>query len=289
MYQFFGRFDRKDFLRKRFRQLANERSVSGEVFVDIPSGPGGLSSILKETGFDVRPFDLLPKMFNVEGLECRFADLTAGVPMEDESADYLICEEGIEHISDQLKLLREFNRVLKKGGTLFITTPNISCIRSKTSRFLNEHQYFRRLPLSKFDAVHYSEDAQTTYYGHLFLISLQKLHTLSIISGFKVKKVHSNKINWPSVVLGFTWPLIFLSNLESAVSEAFHKRKLGFRNTFKVYWEKAIMNISPSVLFCKHLIVELEKVESPEESIEKMFQKHETDIQHLFRKASENQ
>ncbi|MGB0887585.1 MAG: class I SAM-dependent methyltransferase [Vicingaceae bacterium] len=38
--------------------------------------------------------------------------------VKDASSDYLICQEGIEHFSDQLASFKEFNRVLKKGGRL---------------------------------------------------------------------------------------------------------------------------------------------------------------------------
>ncbi len=43
-----------------------------------------------------------------------------------ESIDYIICQEGIEHIPNQLKVLEEFNRVLKKDGVLLITLKQIA-------------------------------------------------------------------------------------------------------------------------------------------------------------------
>ena len=68
-----------------------------------------------------------------------------GLPVEDAFADYLICQEGIEHFSDQLASFKEFNRVLKKGGGLIVTTPNYSSLRAKMSYFLSESERFNSI------------------------------------------------------------------------------------------------------------------------------------------------
>ncbi len=44
--------------------------------------------------------------------------------IESNSLDYVISRDNIEHYVDFLKALKEWNRVLKKGGKLGITTPN---------------------------------------------------------------------------------------------------------------------------------------------------------------------
>ncbi len=283
--QWFGHFDRKAFLKKRLIELNDGKPATGKVFIDIPAGPGGFSRILKELGFDVRPFDFLPEIFNVEGLKCEYSNMEESIAIGDESADFLICEEGIEHVSDQMKLLAEFNRVLKPGGRLFITTPNISSLRSKLGLFLNEHMYLRRLPLSDLDTVHYCNETQTTYFGHLFLLSPQRMHTMARVNGFGLVRFHANKVNWPSVLLGILWPLLFLSNLEAALSESYRKRKLGFSRAFGVYWGKARINISPAILFSKHTIAEFVKEELPSQRIAKLHQKHATDVNRLIEEA----
>lgn len=49
------------------------------------------------------------------------------IPAEDETFDYVLCCEVIEHMEiDPMFMLAEVNRVLKPGGMLIVTTPNIA-------------------------------------------------------------------------------------------------------------------------------------------------------------------
>ena len=45
------------------------------------------------------------------------------IPYDSALFDLIICTEVLEHCEDSEKLISEMYRVLKKGGTLFITTP----------------------------------------------------------------------------------------------------------------------------------------------------------------------
>ncbi len=52
---------------------------------------------------------------------------TTPLPAEDESFDYILCSEVIEHMEqDPMFMMSELNRVLKLGGMLILTTPNIA-------------------------------------------------------------------------------------------------------------------------------------------------------------------
>ena len=51
--------------------------------------------------------------------------LTARLPFEDASADVVLAGEIIEHIVDTEAFLREIRRVLRPGGALVLSTPNI--------------------------------------------------------------------------------------------------------------------------------------------------------------------
>mgnify|MGYP000610224747 CR=1 FL=1 len=42
----------------------------------------------------------------------------------DNTFDYIVCSEVLEHVPERNKMLAEFARVLKPGGILIITTPN---------------------------------------------------------------------------------------------------------------------------------------------------------------------
>src|SRR5450755_235815 len=100
--------------------------LKGKIVLDMPAGNGVTSEILMELGSKVEAFDLFPEYFLVKGIECKKADINQGLPLPDNYADYVICQEGIEHFSDQLKAFTEYGRVLKMGGKLIVTTPSYS-------------------------------------------------------------------------------------------------------------------------------------------------------------------
>lgn len=55
------------------------------------------------------------------------ADIRKKLPFSDKSFDFIICSEVIEHIvkKDGEKLLSEINRLIKPGGRVIVTTPNV--------------------------------------------------------------------------------------------------------------------------------------------------------------------
>ncbi len=64
--------------------------------------------------------------------DARACDLnTDNIPWEENTFDTVICTEIIEHVFDTDRLLIEINRVLKPGGNLIISTPNLSSILNK--------------------------------------------------------------------------------------------------------------------------------------------------------------
>jgi len=109
--------------------------LSEKVILDIPCGDGRSSYEFFKKGSEIKAFDLFPQFMKLMEIEAKYADLTEILPIEDSSVDYIICQEGIEHVPNQLKVLEEFNRVLKKDGILLITTPNYSHFRARLSRF----------------------------------------------------------------------------------------------------------------------------------------------------------
>jgi SAM-dependent methyltransferase len=158
--------------------------------------------------------DLFPEYFEIEGIECHRANIQEGLPNKSKTADALICQEGIEHFSNQFGALKEFNRVLKQNGILLITTPNYSNIRSKISYLLSESERFNStMPPNELDNIWMSKQEITNeiYFGHIFLIGIQKLRVLAKLSGFKIKKFHFTRVKSTSLILfPFFYPFIKL-------------------------------------------------------------------------------
>ncbi|MCG7848457.1 MAG: class I SAM-dependent methyltransferase, partial [ANME-2 cluster archaeon] len=98
--------------------------------LDAPAGEGALCKKLKNKEFDVYACDIDPSQFKLKDIECMKVDLNEPLPLpyQSSSFDYITCVEGLEHIENPWNVIREFSRVLKKGGKLIITTPNVASL-----------------------------------------------------------------------------------------------------------------------------------------------------------------
>ena len=243
--------------------LKNKERFTNKTFIDFPTGNGITSRLLKEIGATPLPFDLFPEYFKIDGLKCERANIAEGIPVENSSTDYVICQEGIEHFSDQLGAFKEFNRVTRKGGGLLMTTPNYSNLRAKMSYFLSESERFNSIIApNELDSVWMSEQNITNevYYGHIFLIGILKLRCFGKLSGFKIKHIEPTKVKSTSVIfLILFYPFILISNWIT------YKKSLKNDNNFKdsikkeVYKEIFQLSISPKMLVQSHIFVEFEK------------------------------
>jgi SAM-dependent methyltransferase len=241
--------------------LNNKDKLKDKIVIDIPAGVGEASETLQSVGAKVHPFDLFPNFFKIEGLECKKANLLGKIPVDDSYADFVLCQEGIEHCSDQLKVLREFNQILKQNGTLIITTPNYSNLQSKISYLFSESEYFNKLmPPNEADSIWMSDQSvlNEVYFGHVFLIGIQKLRFLAKIAGFEIKKIHFVKARNTSLfLLPIFYPFILLVSLITYLKRI--KKDAGVLKNGKSMVYKEKLNINPKLLIDHHLFVEFRK------------------------------
>lgn len=250
----------KFYVKKYLDSLRNE--LQDKIVLDIPAGNGVTTEILLEIGAKVEPFDLFPEYFMLKNIECKRADIVDKIPVADNYADMLICQEGIEHFSDQLKVFKEFNRVLKTNGKLLITTPSYSNLASKFSYLLFESETNKQMPPNEIDDIWMSDKAITSeiYHGHIFLIGLQKLRILAKLSGFKIKEIKYIRLSKGSLILfPFYYPLILISSyLRYFINLGKHK-EIPKSYKIDVYKEQLKININPKNLLNKHTFMIFEK------------------------------
>lgn len=256
------------YVERRLREL----KPAGKLAVDVPAGCGKTSALLLELGARVQPLDLFPEGFDVPGLECKPADLGAELPLEPEKADLLVCQEGIEHLPDHLRALREFNRALKPGGRLLLTTPNVSHLRARLSHLLNQSDLYSRLPPTEVDSIWLCDlHGPEIYFGHVFLVGLQQLRVLGRIAGLRVERVHATRLSWGSVLLGFLYPLIVASNLYAYWRSLRHAKNVDETWKRDVYRETLRLNLDPRSLFGKFLFVEFVKERESSETAQHFY------------------
>lgn len=246
----------KKYLELRKKELINK------IIIDVPAGNGATTELLLNYGAKVEPFDLFPEYFMLKNIECKQANILDKVPVADNYADMLICQEGIEHFSDQLKVIKEFNRVIKKNGELIITTPSYSNLAAKYSYLLFESETAKQMPPNEINDIWMSDKTLTNeiYHGHIFLIGLQKLRVLAKLSGFKIKEIKYVRLSKGSLLLfPFFYPIIFLSSYLRYFINLNKNKKVSKSIKTAVYKEQLKINISSSNLLSKHIFIIFEK------------------------------
>jgi SAM-dependent methyltransferase len=238
------------------------KELIGKKVLDIPAGNGVTSEVLLELGSMVEAFDLFPEYFLLKSIPCKKADINEGIPVADNYADFIICQEGIEHFSDQLKMFSEFSRVLKIGGKLIITTPSISNLGAKLSYALFESEYYHKLmPPNEIDSVWFGDKInKKIYYGHIFLIGVQKMRVLGRVSGFKINEIKFMRLNKAALFLfPFQYPFIFLSSWYTYLRALKKNRHIDYEAKKKIYREQLKINLSAKVLLDRHSFIIFEK------------------------------
>lgn len=97
--------------------------------LDIGCAKGSFLQHLKELGWTCVGVDICAssvKAVKDKGMAALQSDVSEGLPFENGSFDCIFAGEVIEHLADTDFFLQECGRVLKDGGTLILTTPNLS-------------------------------------------------------------------------------------------------------------------------------------------------------------------
>ena len=110
-----------------FDAALSAHSSADAVMVDVGAGLGHFSDIGRCHGAMVVPVDIAPRL--VGRLHERFSMAIVAsatcLPFETGAVDIVASSECIEHTRDPRGAVREMLRVLRPGGLLFLTTPNL--------------------------------------------------------------------------------------------------------------------------------------------------------------------
>ena len=174
--------------------------------LDLPAGKGVNTGGIEAAGFEPVAADLFPEAAAAKTSRCVRADFNEPLPFENEAFAAVLCSEGIEHCPVQLQLIREFARVLKPGGTLVLTTPNVLNFRARLSYMLNGHSSFARSPITEVTQVWGQSEDSRIYVGHVYLVSYFALRFMLKLAGFDRISVASAKYSTSAALLSpFLW------------------------------------------------------------------------------------
>ncbi len=172
--------------------------------LDIPCGQGALAKRLERQGFEIFCGDYDSDNYRIQGGNFLRLDLNCNLPYKDKVFDCVTSVEGIEHIENPHLLIREVARILKGGGHLVITTPNIMNIKSRLYFLLRS--YFT-------DFKHFPQpgDQRELLGLHINPIPLGELSYILNRYGFQIKTISCNRfIKKYPLLMPFLKPLIYI-------------------------------------------------------------------------------
>lgn len=160
--------------------------------LEIGAFTGVVSTAMRAEGFDVTAQDM-PLFMNDATLRRHFAAIGAEViagdlrktplPAPDQEFDLIVCCEVIEHLNfNPLPLLRDFRRLLRRGGALYLATPNQANIVKRLAllRGRSIHDPIERLEWQLDPKATFSIGLHWREYTR------QEMHELLAICGFTV-------------------------------------------------------------------------------------------------------
>ena len=157
----------------------------GAHILEVGSVPGQFTAMLKLLGFDVHGVDLDPSrvadFWQKYALPIEKVDIEQqALPFADGTFDVAIFAEVLEHLRiNPLHALSEIRRVLKPGGRIILSTPNITPM--DRVNFLLGRSY-QGNPVKEFQKLE-----QIGHMGHIRLYSLDEIEGILKHVGFKVR------------------------------------------------------------------------------------------------------
>ena len=168
--------------------------------LDIPCGEGAFLARLIAVGYAPHGADI-QSILKISDVPFTSADMNRPLPFPDGAFDAVVCIEGIEHIERPFDFVRECHRILRPGGVLLVSTPNISALRSRWRWLLTGFHNKGKTPLDETDP---------NPWHHIGLRSFPDVRYLLHSNGFRIAVVTTNRVKAVSWLYLPLWPFAWL-------------------------------------------------------------------------------
>ncbi|MDD4910643.1 MAG: methyltransferase domain-containing protein [Candidatus Omnitrophica bacterium] len=236
---------KRNFLLEKFIEIF-KNEARGRV-LDIGCGSGDYAYHLQNVGFDVLAADMDGGRFRHKN-EVKFEkyNVTENLPFSDNDFDFVVLAEVIEHLENPYGVIKELHRVLRAGGKIILSTPNILNLKSR-ARFLAEGcwEYFREVPLE-----HSQNPRETIWNLHITPWRYHELEYLLHVGRFKIEGIYTSR--YEGLGLCFLVPLIAFQSYTKA-KRSQKKGDIDFARIHRIM-------LSKELLFGEHLIIKAVKV-----------------------------
>jgi len=148
----------------------------GQRVLDVGAGAGAFSQRLADLGYRVTALDVDPEKWIPADIPFMQLEIDAGIAASvQDTFDAVCCLEVIEHVENPWNLLREIYSVVRPGGYLLLSTPNITSFLSRGIFFLSGR-------------FHQFDDGDLSY-GHISPISSFELEYAARKCGWEVLEI----------------------------------------------------------------------------------------------------
>jgi ubiquinone/menaquinone biosynthesis C-methylase UbiE len=223
--------------------------ISGK-HLDIGSGTGNLIRRIRQE-YDVESLacDYTDTFMELNEIMVNVVDLNDGrLPYPDQYFDLVTFTEVAEHLENYRAVVREIYRILKPGGIVVITTPNVLNMKSRM-RFLSAGFW------SMFGPLHVGESSMESTGGHITPIPYPFLAHALMTAGFNMPDFTTDKIQFPSLY----WFALFYIPIRIIAFFTWNKERNKYK-TLDRYNEPIINQInSPKMLLGRSIIVSAQK------------------------------
>ncbi len=201
----------QEYIEKNLLQAIDETPLDrGAKIVDVSCGRGVILKALRERGFtnlqgtNHRVYNDTPEEIPITPS----VDLIEGLPFDDASFDAVISCEVIEHVRDPVMAIQELTRILRPGGWLFLSTPNLMRLRSRSAFFLTGF-HKRKRPFPRHDLP-----LEELYHTHNFALEFPLLYYYFHACGMRIDRLFPNQIKWLSYLpLAVWYPFVSIATV----------------------------------------------------------------------------
>lgn len=217
------------------QQVPGVRSV-----LDIPCGRGAFTRRLGELRLEVHCADVAYEPDGEVGGHYRRADMNERLPFADGELDAVVCIDGIEHIERPYDFTVECARVLRPGGIVLLSTPNISSLRSRWRWLLTGFHHGRKAPL---------DEENVTPLHHINMMEFPKMRYMLHRAGFRIDAIATNRVK------GVAWLFAPLIPIAWLVSWFVFRKEVRSESQRRIAAEVLRQMFTVPVLFGDALIV----------------------------------
>lgn len=223
---------------------SNYPNISGQ-HLDIGSGTGNLiRRIGQEYDVQSRACDYTDEFMELDGITVDIVDLNDGkLPYPDGQFDLITFTEVAEHLENYRAIIREVHRILKPGGVIVMTTPNVLNMKSRM-RFLITGFW------SMFGPLHVGETSIESAGGHITPIPYPYLAHALMDAGFKLPIFTIDKVQFHSLY----WTLLLYIPIQLLAALSWKKERTKYK-TLDQYNEPIIRQINSTEMMLGRCIV----------------------------------